>query len=212
MLTNHIILAMVWIVYCVLHSVLAGVNVKKQLQKMLGRHYKYYRPGYTIFSLVFLVVLLWYQSRLLTIKFYEPGFLVQIAGSLVSIAGLTVMLICIKKYFFSLSGLKTLMQESSANPLIISGIHRYVRHPLYLGTFGFIWGLFVLFPYLSLLIADVIITVYTLLAIKWEEEKLVFEFGDQYKAYQKKVPKLIPHFSFGEDFQENHRQNSAVRR
>jgi protein-S-isoprenylcysteine O-methyltransferase Ste14 len=45
-----------------------------------------------------------------------------------------------------------------------------------------------------LLITDFIITVYTLLAIRLEEEKLVAEFGDQYRRYQRSVPKLIPRF------------------
>ena len=92
----------------------------------------------------------------------------------------------------SLSGLRSLFQETVYPELIISGIHRYVRHPLYLGTFLFIWGLAVLFPYFSLVIANTIITVYTLLAIPFEEEKLVQEFGDQYRRYQKQVPKIIP--------------------
>jgi protein-S-isoprenylcysteine O-methyltransferase Ste14 len=104
------------------------------------------------------------------------------------------MLVCIRKYFVSLSGLKSLYQEEPAAELMITGIHRYMRHPLYSGTFLAIWGLWVLWPSASLLIANAVITIYTLLAIRLEEEKLVAEFGDQYRLYQQKVPKLIPRF------------------
>jgi methanethiol S-methyltransferase len=52
--------------------------------------------------------------------------------------------------------------------------------------------LFLLLPYLSLLIANSIITVYTLIGIGLEEKKLVNEFGESYSNYQASVPKLIP--------------------
>ena len=102
------------------------------------------------------------------------------------------MILCIQKYFISLSGLRSLINEKSSDILMINGIHRYMRHPLYLGTFLFIWGLFLIQPYLSLLIANTIITVYTLIGIGFEENKLVEEFGEQYTQYKKNVPKLFP--------------------
>ncbi len=94
----------------------------------------------------------------------------------------------------SLSGLKSLYlnDEQAANQLQVSGIHRFVRHPLYSGTFLAIWGLWLLVPQLSLLVANIIITAYTLLAIGWEEKKLEAEFGDSYRLYKQQVPKLIP--------------------
>jgi protein-S-isoprenylcysteine O-methyltransferase Ste14 len=86
----------------------------------------------------------------------------------------------------------SLFNEGKKNPLIFTGLHKYVRHPLYLGTFIFIWGLFVLFPLLSLLIADIVITIYTLIGINFEEEKLISDFGKEYTRYQNMVPKIIP--------------------
>ena len=47
--------------------------------------------------------------------------------------------------------------------------------------------------YINNLIAVLIITVYVLIGIKYEERKLLVEFGDSYRDYQLKVPKLIPH-------------------
>jgi methanethiol S-methyltransferase len=192
MLINHIILATLWIMYVVLHSALASLGVKNWMQQKLGRNFKHYRLAYTVFAFVFLVVIVWYQIPIPTIRFYKPTFLVVIGGYLVAITGFGIMLTCIKKYFMSLSGLRSLFQETTYPELIISGIHRHVRHPLYLGTFVFIWGLAILFPFLSLIITNTIITVYTLIAIKYEEEKLVKEFGEQYTIYQKTVPKIIP--------------------
>lgn len=193
MIFNHIILATLWVVYCVLHSVLASEWLKKRLRKRM-RNYKWYRLWYSLFAFIFLDFLLYWQIRIPTVKLFLSAGFVFVIGGILSLSGLFLMGICIYKYFMNLSGLRSLIIENFSNELQIQGVHRYVRHPLYLGTFAFIWGLFLLLPYLSLLIAIVIITIYTLVGIELEERKLVTEFGDSYVHYQKTVPKLIPSF------------------
>jgi methanethiol S-methyltransferase len=196
MLITHSILALVWILFCVLHSVLASMGVKKKVQKNFPQNYRYYRLFYTLFAAVSLGAVIYYQVSIESFDLFIPSLFSTVAGVLIGVSGLGVMIICIKKYFISLSGLKSLYQESPSSQLMIAGIHRFIRHPLYLGTFMAIWGLWLLFPTLSLLIADIVITGYTLYAIKLEEEKLVAEFGDDYRTYQKTVPKLLPKFAY----------------
>ena len=91
-----------------------------------------------------------------------------------------------------LSGLRWLLKNDGEQVLLENGVHRYVRHPLYSGTFLFIWGLWLIFPSLSLLISNSVITVYTLIGIQFEEQKLVKEFGERYMEYKKRVPMIIP--------------------
>lgn len=182
---------MLWIVYCVLHSVLASRRVKKKMQQRM-KNYKWYRLWYTIFSFVFLIALIYYQVTIATIQLFSLNHFIVIAGCVLCFSGSVLMLICIQKYFMSLSGLRSLIIENYSNELQITGVHKYVRHPLYLGTFAFIWGLFLLLPYLSLLIADIVITVYTLIGIELEEQKLASEFGENYLRYRRSVPKLLP--------------------
>jgi protein-S-isoprenylcysteine O-methyltransferase Ste14 len=55
-----------------------------------------------------------------------------------------------------------------------------------------LWGLFIILPYLSFLISNIIITIYTLIGIELEEKKLELEFGESYRQYKQKVPKLLP--------------------
>jgi methanethiol S-methyltransferase len=191
MILNHTILAMLWIIYCVLHSVLASEWLKRKLRQKLN-NYKWYRLWYTIFAFVFLAGLLYYQITISTVKLFTVNGLLLITGSAIAISGLILMTICIRKYFMNLSGLRSLVTENFSNELQITGIHKYIRHPLYLGTFCFIWGLFLLLPNLSLLIVNSIITAYTLIGIELEERKLINEFGDSYVKYRSAVPKLIP--------------------
>jgi protein-S-isoprenylcysteine O-methyltransferase Ste14 len=74
------------------------------------------------------------------------------------------------------------------------GLHRYVRHPLYLGTLLLIWSLFLFFPLLSNLLGCMAITLYTLAGIRLEERKLLLRFGSMYADYCKRTPMLIPRF------------------
>lgn len=195
MILNHIIVAVLWIIYCVLHSVMASEGIKKKLRRKM-KNYKWYRLWYTLFAFVFLVVIVYYQVMMSTIELFNRSNFTFIVGIVLSFSGLVLMLVCIQKYFMSLSGLRSLIVENFSNQLQVTGIHKYVRHPLYLGTFLFIWGLFFLLPFLSLFIANVVITVYTLIGIELEEQKLVLEFGEDYRRYQREVPKLIPSFKF----------------
>jgi methanethiol S-methyltransferase len=191
---NHLILILLWSVYCILHSLMASSGFKQKLVSLLGTRFKYYRLFYTLFAFLFLVFIVYYQFNIETSRAFESSYYTRLAGILVGISGLIIMITCIKKYFMSLSGLLSLVKETSYNTLIITGIHKYVRHPLYLGTFAFIWGAFLCYPFWTILIADTIITLYTLIAIRFEEDKLVKEYGKSYKEYQQRVPKLIPSF------------------
>ena len=193
---QHIVLAVLWIIFCVLHSLLASIKLKQWVARNSGGFFKYFRLAYTVLAFVNFGLVLFYQLMISSPYIFSPTVASYVVGGLIGGLGLVIMGICIKKYFGNLSGLKTLFTDeiTSGNTLIITGIHRYMRHPLYAGTFLFIWGLFIYMPYASLLVANVIITVYTLIGINFEEEKLVKEFGVSYKEYKKRVPKIVPGF------------------
>ena len=161
----------------------------------MGRQFKYYRLYYVIFAIATLVPLLIYQVRIRALEIFRPPIFSSVIGILIATVGLVVMAVCVVKYFMQLSGLKGLIREQSNNELMITGIHKYVRHPLYAATFVFIWGLFILFPFYSSLIANAVITTYTLIALRFEEQKLEREFGSVYTLYKQKVPMIIPRLS-----------------
>jgi protein-S-isoprenylcysteine O-methyltransferase Ste14 len=192
MVTEHIVLAFLWIVFCALHSLLAGSGLKKKLALRMGAGFRYYRLFYTLFAFLSLGGVVYYQLAMTQWLLFVRTQAVEIGGYVLAGCGLVLMLVCIKKYFAGLSGIRSLYSEPAPQPLLITGVHRFMRHPLYMGTFAFIWGLFLLFPYASLLIANTIITLYTLLGIELEEAKLVDEFGDEYRRYRQTVPKLLP--------------------
>jgi protein-S-isoprenylcysteine O-methyltransferase Ste14 len=192
MIGPHIILALSWISYCILHSVFAASSFKRLAERCMHGHYKLYRLYYTLFAAISFVAIVIYQVTMTSYKLFLPTTGSLIVGVVVALLGLAVMCACIVKYFMQLSGLKGLIKNTNTNELMITGIHKIVRHPLYAGTFAFIWGLLVIFPLASLLIANTIITVYTLIGLQLEEKKLEREFGDAYRLYKQEVPMLIP--------------------
>lgn len=111
---------------------------------------------------------------------------------LLILPGGMLVFISIKKYFVLLSGIRAVFQKASVHELQINGIHRYMRHPLYTGTIMVVWGFCFLFPYLNNLIAVILLTLYVIIGIRFEEKKLITEFGNKYVDYMKKVPALIP--------------------
>jgi len=192
MVANHILLGFFWIAYCVLHSVLADLSIKKKIKRLMGDSYKYYRIIYIIFAFAGLGCILWYVIQMPSFLLYEVNIFLLIVGIVIGFSGCLIMIACIVKYLPNLSGVKNISTDNFNNQLMVTGMHRYIRHPLYSGTFLFLWGLFIILPYLSFFISNIIITIYTLVGIELEEKKLELEFGESYRLYKQKVPKLIP--------------------
>ena len=189
---SHLIIAAGWILYCALHSVLAAPGVKHWFGRFMGASFHYYRLIYTCFALaglaVMILLLLTTPSHAL-LRVTRP---VRVSGIVIALLGLMIMTACIVKYFLQTSGLRALIQSGEKNELMITGMHRFVRHPLYGGTFVFIWGAWLAWPTESFLITNLIITIYTLIGLRFEEGKLTREFGSAYAHYKKNVPMIIP--------------------
>jgi protein-S-isoprenylcysteine O-methyltransferase Ste14 len=76
-----------------------------------------------------------------------------------------------------------------AGKLDTSDILSVTRHPWYLASIIIIWAR----PLdISAILINVILTCYLITGTCLEERKLVREFGDQYRDYQKRVSMLIP--------------------
>lgn len=196
---NYFLLILFWIIYYAVHSILASTTVKDFFRKKLGKHFRYYRLAYSFFATITLIFLLFFQYSFYSPELIKSVFLKYFSALFLVLPGLVIMFISIKKYFMLLSGVRSLFVATPPSELKINGIHRFVRHPLYLGTILFVCGLFFLFPTISNLIAVVLLIGYVLIGITFEEKKLIREFGKNYEEYISKVPMLIPHFNQEKD-------------
>jgi methanethiol S-methyltransferase len=189
---NHIVLALLWLLFGIMHSLLAADWWKRIMQRWLGQHFKYYHFAYSVFAAVTLMGILVFQFTMQSTLLYEAAVWIKGLLCLPVLAGLLIMGVVIRKYFFSLSGISVFYKQQPPPVLQLGGLHRFVRHPLYFGTLLFIWSLFFVFPYLNNLIACIVITLYTIWGARLEEKKLVVLFGEKYVIYKHKVPMIIP--------------------
>jgi len=112
-------------------------------------------------------------------------------GRMISmILGYTLLFIGIGLF---IQGWRQLYQERQKNQLITTGLDRFVRHPQYTGLFLGLFGEGIVhWPTLfSVAIFPIIVLAYFLLA-RSEERKVLEQFGDEYRAYQARVPMFIP--------------------
>ena len=82
--------------------------------------------------------------------------------------------------------------EMKATGVLADGPYRYVRNPLYLGSFFMFAAIAVLMPPTGATVTLVLLTVFQLRLILGEEAFLAPKLGPQYAVYLKAVPRLIP--------------------
>lgn len=134
---------------------------------------------------------------LLIIYFAQPSLPLIIAGSVCLVIGEAI-----RFWAVSYAGGVTRTRHVGAPSLCTAGPFRYVRNPLYLGNMLMYTGI-VLIAGAPSLPAMLITTwlffaVQYLLIISLEEETLTNLFGEEYRNYQRHVPRLIPRLRGGE--------------
>jgi protein-S-isoprenylcysteine O-methyltransferase Ste14 len=185
----YLYLIALWALFGLLHSLLAANWWKEWVQRKTGAYFRYYRLSYSLLSLLLLIVIVVYHRQIPLFRLWHTPLLLQLLSALLAAVGLVILVICVRKYFFYLSGAAVFFQrQEPPAKLETGGLHRYVRHPLYVGTLLLVWGMLPLLPQLSYLISCIMITVYTCIGAVFEERKLVKEFGEAYRHYQRSVP------------------------
>jgi protein-S-isoprenylcysteine O-methyltransferase Ste14 len=186
------------------HSLLASRAAKLKVQAMMGeRHTRgIYRIAYNLAAVISLLPALTLLVALPDRELYRfPQPLAIAALAIQAFAALGLVYSVHQLDVPHFSGLRQLAawlagseahseSDTSARTLVVDGLHRYVRHPLYTTSLIVLW---LVSPMtvnrLAFLLAA---TLYFYVGSIFEERKLVAEFGDAYREYQRRVPRLIP--------------------
>ena len=92
-------------------------------------------------------------------------------------------------------GIQQILQARSGNAMTesgefdSSGVLGLVRHPWYLALLILLWARDLNLAEITI---NLVLSVYLVIGTFLEERKLVLEFGDKYKAYQRQVSMFIP--------------------
>jgi methanethiol S-methyltransferase len=182
---NEIILALLWIFYGGIHSVLASDAVKKVFPV------KHYRLIYNLLAIILLIPILYFQITMDSKRLMENSIFNQLLGGIMMFAGIFVVYHSFKNYDLK-EFIGTDFQNKKQPELTTEGLSEFVRHPLYVGILLFIWGSFGFFATEMYLTTALFLSIYIRIGIHFEEKKLVEVFGKKYEDYQKNVPMLIP--------------------
>ena len=129
-----------------------------------------------------------------------PNLSANLWSSLIGLGELGMLISMILGYLLLFIGIgifvqgwRELYRARQQNQLVTTGLYGFVRHPQYTGLFIGLFGEGVVhWPTLfSVAIFPVIVLAYFLLS-RSEEKKVLEQFGETYRAYQKQVPMFIP--------------------
>lgn len=110
-----------------------------------------------------------------------------LAGCLI-LLGAAVLLRCV--WDFLVAGRGTLAPIDPPRHLVVRGLYRYTRNPMYNGVLAVLVGEAWLFRSTDLLLyAVVIFTMFHLFVIIYEEPALQSRFDESYRAYRAAVPR-----------------------
>jgi len=189
-------LATLWILWCTVHSGMIAPSVTDLLRRTFGANYRFYRLAYNVVALVTFSLLLYFEKTLpATTIFRWQGPL--LAGKYL-LLGSSLALFYAGARHYDLRQLLGLRQISTGKDHSVlsesghlqrDGILQVTRHPWYLAAVLLIWAGDIS---TGNLIVKLILTIYVFMGTLLEERKLVREFGDEYRLYQKQVSMLIP--------------------
>lgn len=118
--------------------------------------------------------------------FRFPWGPVQYAGLLVGVSGLLIMLWCISG--FAVKGQGTLSPADPTRKLVVHGLYRISRNPMYVGVMFILIGEALFTRSMELwLYLIVIFTAFNVFVIWREEPRLTRDFGNEYLEYRKRV-------------------------
>lgn len=96
---------------------------------------------------------------------------------------------------FALQGLGTPAPVLPPSRLVVTGLYRYVRNPMYVAVVSLILGQAAIFANLRLAVYGLLVWLtFHLFTVLYEEPKLRATFGGEYEGFCAAVPRWIPRF------------------
>lgn len=189
--------ALVLVVYlacfAAVHSLMASLPFKRRAAKILGSRMDPWYPA--IFSASAFVMII----PLVYLVYLFPGKVLYVVPSPWRwvMVGCQILagLLSIRAFVDAPHRFKVPLQLSGpgaaeAKPLEPRGIYRWIRDPFLLSGFLIIW----LTPFMTtnILILYAAVTVYLYLGSLHWERRLLAQFGDEYRDYKMRVPRMVP--------------------
>ena len=182
----HALYALSWLSFALVHSLLLNESVRARMRPLTGGRC---RLVYTIVSVLHFGAVMAVAGMLFgdAPPFDVPPW-AWIGWGAVFLAGATIMWIGFRPFYTArFLGLTT--EDETSDTLVVQGIQRHIRHPLYGGGILVLWGLATNEGGVATAIWG---TLYLIVGAMIEEERLRRRFGQAYVDYCERVPRFIP--------------------
>jgi len=192
---KYLFLALAWTAYCALHSAMISETVTCFLKRRLDDSFRFYRLFFNSVAVLTLIPVLWYSHSLRQEAIFRWEGVWLVLQYLLIACG--VLLVIAGGRHYSLRqfvGISQLRGASSGGlaaggGIDSSGVLGLVRHPWYTAVVLLLWARNL---DMAGLVGNGVLTVYIVVGTLLEERKLVHEFGDAYRSYQRRVSMFVP--------------------
>lgn len=146
--------------------------------------------SFIFFFLIVMPLLLNYVGSLFNLSCPVINFVNRRFGTVLIFFGAVIIAYCARLFF--IFGKGTPVPTDPPKKLVVAGLYKYSRNPMYIGMYLVILGeLFLSGSFLILTYLLFIAIVFHFYVVKVEEPKLKKRFGKQYEEYLKRVPRWI---------------------
>jgi protein-S-isoprenylcysteine O-methyltransferase Ste14 len=193
LVSSIIILVLCLLAFAAIHSIVASLRFKRFLRRRLGpRVDTLYMPAFSIMAVLTVLPLAY-------VLYKNPGPFLYIVpspwrwlmvGGQLAAAIVAPMAFRDAPHRFRVSSQLSGPGTAEAGHLDIRGVYHRVRDPFLLSGLVIMW----LTPFMTvnLLIVYILTTVYLYLGSLHWESRLLAQFEDEYREYQKRVHRIIP--------------------
>jgi protein-S-isoprenylcysteine O-methyltransferase Ste14 len=130
------------------------------------------------------------------VSFWAP---LRVVGAVLVLAGAGVLLQAFAR--FVVEGIGTPAPIAPTERLVVGGLYRYVRNPMYLAVLALVVGQALLLGRLELLAYAAVLAAAFATFVHWyEEPTLRRRYGEEYDRYRRSVPAWIPRRRRGTGF------------
>ena len=177
------------------HSVMARPGFKKVWIRVVPKDLE--RSIYVLIASAILALLMW-QWRPIPVPLLwhaDATWSIVLGWSIMIVGVLVLLWATFLIDHFELFGLRqgwnAMLEKEQRGPAFVTPwLYKIVRHPLYLGWLLIFWGAPTMTAGHALFSAGM--SVYILIALRYEERDLVQQIGERYERYRQQVPALLP--------------------
>lgn len=189
-----LILVSTWIIYSVIHSWLASLQVKNLVARSWPRFMPAYRLFFNLVATLLIIPPIWLSFTLpgpWLWRWTGPGWWLANALAVLALLGVAWSLLHYDsgEFLGVRQWRENLMAVEDQEEFHISPLHRFVRHPWYSLSLVLIWTRDM---DLAFCVSAVMMTIYFIIGAYLEEQKLMTYHGERYRRYRRLVPALAP--------------------